>query len=86
MENKDHEKLNKVMQKHINRLMVGCLDIIEFTYSKKDNSFAEVRAKILRIGNDQKRDVEEFLENYITRQEFTLLMEFKEKFDNRGKE
>ncbi len=86
MKNKEYEKLNKVIQKYLNRLMVGALDIVENEYNK-DDRFTFVRSKILSLGNDQKRDIEEFLENYIIKEEFKLLMEFKKELENnKGKE
>ena len=74
----EYDKLSKVMQKYINRLMVGSLEIIESIYGKDGKEYSEARAKILRIGNDQKRDVVEYLENYVAKTEYTMLMEFKQ--------
>ncbi len=86
MKNKEYEKLNKVIQKYLNRLMVGALDIVENEYNK-DDRFTFVRSKILSLGNDQKRDIEELLEKYIIKEEFKLLMEFKKELENnKGKE
>ena len=86
MKNKEYEKLNKVIQKYLNRLMVGALDIVENEYNK-DDRFTFVRSKILSLGNDQKRDKEVLLKNYIIKEEFKLLMEFKKELENnKGKE
>ncbi len=87
MKNREHEKLNKVMQKYLNRLMKGALDVVESVYGDGDEEkFKKVRGTILRLGNDQKRDAEEFLENYIAKESHTLLMEFKEELQKKGKE
>lgn len=58
----EKEKINSVATKYFNRLMVGCLEAVERTYGKDNEHFAFIRQKILRLGNDQKRDFQDFLD------------------------
>lgn len=74
LEEDKNKQLSEVMNKYLKRLMVGSLDIIEQYYEKDSQQFAIVRKKILRLGNDQIRDVLEYLG-----QTHTYVMQFKER-------
>ena len=69
-----NKKLNLVMEKYLKRLMVGSLDIIEQYYNRDTEEFQIIRKKILRLGNDQIRDIAEYLGI-----SYTYKMEFKER-------
>lgn len=73
----EYDVLNKVLQKYLSRLMKGALDIVEDHYGSDSKEYENVRRKILRLGNDQKRDVKEFLDTYIPTIKSTTIMPYK---------
>lgn len=82
----ENKKLNRMMQVYLNRLMVGALEYVEMIYGKDDkDKFELVRTKILRIGNNQKRDVQEFFKEYISKERHHYELDVKTE-DNTNRE
>ena len=74
---KDMGRLNKFVQNRLNRLMIGSLEWIEQGYGGDTEEFKLIRNKILRLGNDQKRDMKEFFMTYESFETFEYDMKFK---------
>ncbi len=71
-------KLLVMMNKYINRLMVGALEVVETEYGTEGEEYTNARNKILRLGNNQKRDIKDFLDNYdVIITKYVMEMEFK---------
>ena len=75
--NKDMGRLNKFVQNRLNRLMIGSLEWIEQVYGGDTEEFKLIRNKILRLGNDQKRDMKEFFMTYESVETFEYDMKYK---------
>ena len=54
---KSNDKLKDLAEKQIRKVFVTCLNCIEMRFGKHFEGYEEIRANILRVGNDAVRDL-----------------------------
>jgi hypothetical protein len=55
--------LKRETRNQINKVFVSALELIEIKFGRDFDGYAELRAKILRVGNDAIRHLDELIDN-----------------------
>jgi hypothetical protein len=56
------QSFKREMARHLTRIFVQSLECVEIRFGREFDGYDEIRAKILRVGNNAKREVERIVD------------------------